>query len=99
MLIQRKPTVTMHSNVEKKEEAEEEEGGTDGKHNMSSRRPCAVINVVLKPLSIPIKSNHLFTQVERVVGGNRRRHQREHAQKTPGWELNLRTPRWQLTTS
>lgn len=48
-----------------------EEGGTDGKHNMSSRRLCAVIKVVLKSLSIPIKSNHLFTQVERGVGGNR----------------------------
>lgn len=32
---------------------------------------CALINVVLKFLSIPIKSNHLFTQVERGVGGNR----------------------------
>lgn len=57
----------MHSNVEKKKER-----GTDGKHNMSLRRLCAVINVVLKSLSIPIKSNHLFTQVERGVGGNSR---------------------------
>lgn len=31
----------------------------------------AVINVVLKSLNIPIKSDHLFTQVERVVGRNR----------------------------
>lgn len=70
------------------------EGGTDGKHNMSSRRLCAVINVVLKSLSIPIKSNHLFTQVERGVGGNSgepaqtsvRTCKLHKKKKNPGWE-------------
>lgn len=87
--------VTMHSNVEKKKK---KEGGTDGKHNTSLRvRLCAVINVVLKSLSIPIKSNHLFTQVERGVGGNSgepradisenmQTSQQQQKKQTPGWE-------------
>lgn len=83
MLTEPKPTVTMHQIA-------------DGKHNMSLLWLYAAIKVVLMSLNIPITSNHSFTRVERVVGGEKKQRwainiikkKQTTYRKAPGWWSN-----------